>query len=79
MHSHDHYVSDSHRQLVQLIASWDNFRVPLCHCTRWGLSKHLLPRNLEAPDLQGSEQNMDSLPLSHRSIAICNPPIPSFP
>lgn len=32
-----------------------------------------LRRNLEAPDMQGSEQNMDSLPLRHRSIAICNP------
>lgn len=48
-------------------------RVPRCHYTAGDYQSTSLGRNLEAPDMQGSEQNMDSLPLRHRSIAICNP------
>lgn len=60
-------------QPAQLAASWEAVRVPRCHYTAGDYQSTSLRRNLEAADMQGSEQNMDSLPLRHRSIAICNP------
>lgn len=60
-------------QPAQLAASCGVVRVPHCHCTAGDYQSTSLRRNLEARHLQGSEQNMDSVPLGHRSIAICNP------